>query len=119
MTDRKAPPPAIEIPRHLQDALHEITGTGLPVWELCEDGEMLLTVGHVDKAMFAQACDEYARKVWEYSLKDAVEGGLEEVADRISHLRARVIDPPQDAYYDFELAFGEPGDFDATVWDAR
>lgn len=119
MTERTARPPTIEIPRQLQDASSETTDTGLTVWELGEDGEILITVGHVDKAMFALACDQYARKMWDYSLAGQVEGGLEEIADRIAHCRARIVDPPQHEYHDFELALGEPGDFDLTIWDAR
>lgn len=39
------------------------TYDGIPIFEIGDDGEWLVTLGHVDKTAFAKACDAYYRAV--------------------------------------------------------
>jgi len=107
----------IEIPPQLADAGWNDTVNGIRLWELNEDGDLIITVGHLDRTEFAKACDDYARKSWDQGLAGDYEGGLDGMTDDVTHRWAQIIDPPNDQYFDFEVRFTEEGvGFPVTVW---
>jgi hypothetical protein len=109
----------INIPKQLADASWSKTIDGLRVWELNEDAELLITVGHVDKVQFARACDAYAEQQWGDGLAKHHERGFAELAEDVTHRWAQIIDPPKDKYFDFEIEFTKDGcGFPVTVWAA-
>lgn len=105
------------IPQQLEEADWAHTYDGVRIWELGEDGDLLMTVGHIDRDVFAKACDAYAREIWSYSPAEAVDEGLTQIAGDSTHETARIVDPSDFPYYDFEVKFGE-GDLPVTVWRA-
>lgn len=92
------------------------TYDGIPVIEIGDDGEWLVTVGHVDKNKFARACDDYYRDVRNESLTDVYEVSLQEVARETTHKKARIVRLEEFPFGDFELRFDNNGDVDVTVW---
>lgn len=117
-TTERGPTMTATIPQQLEEANWKHTYDGIPIWELGEDGDLLITVGHVDPMAFAKACDAYAREIWDYSLAGAVDEGLGQIAGDTTHETARIVDPSDFPYFDFEIKFGE-GDLPMTVWRAN
>jgi hypothetical protein len=115
----------ITIPKQLADASWSLDIDGLRIWELNDDGKLLITVGHVDKDRFARACDTYAARVWGDGdtwgdgLIASYEGGFAELIDHVTHRRAQIVDPPKGRYFDFEVEFTEnENGIPLTVWQA-
>lgn len=93
------------------------TYNGIPIWEIGDDGEWLITVGHVDKGAFAKACDDYYRDVRDESLAEIAGDGIAGIAADVTHKKARIIHPNEFPSGEFEVLFDD-GDVDVTVWTA-
>jgi hypothetical protein len=95
------------------------TYDGIPVWEIGDEGEWLVAIGHVDKATFAKACDAYYRAVSHHSLAEVYDGAttLAEVAEDATHRKADIRHLEEFPHGDFAVLFDE-GDVDVTTWTA-
>lgn len=92
------------------------TYNGIPVFELGDDGEWLVTIGHVDKAAFVEACDAYYRDTAGHALTEVWHGWTTaEVIEETEHTKARIGYPDEFPAGEFAVWFGE-GDVDVTVW---
>lgn len=93
--------------------------SGIKIWELGEEGELLVTTGRVDKEEFATAVDDYTREAWGESLSTGYADGAGGVAEEVAHRKAHFVDPPALLGCRFEIAYGDREDsFDITMWQA-
>lgn len=112
MTETSTP-----IPQQLADVGANDTIDGIPVWELGEDGDLIITVGHVDPRTFANACDNYALTNWAESLAADYEHGLNDMVDDVTHRWMQIIDPREGTDYEFEVEWAAEGyGTPVTVW---
>lgn len=86
------------------------TYDGIPVIELGDAGDWIVTIGHVDKTAFAKACDAFYREV---NGDDWPRAGVARIAEEAKHRKALVVDPDADGECVF---FFDEGDVDVTTW---
>jgi len=103
-----------ELREQLKGTPYGYTYNGIPVIELGDAGEWLITIGHVDKAAFARACDAYYRDV---NGDDWPRAEVARIAEEARHRKARIVNPDEFLVGECEFVFDE-GDVDITTWVA-
>ena len=97
-----------EIPRQLQDAQWAYTCEGLKLWELGEDGDHVIAMGHVDITRMASAVLTLSDDEWGDPLGEVFHA-------EIKHTMARIEGTP-DSRADFVVHTGDDLDFPVTEW---
>ena len=85
------------------------TYNGIPVIELGDDSEWIITPGHIDPAAFTAACEAFYQDVCGETLPDT------DPAANITHTTARIIPAAEFPHGEYEVRFGQ-GDMSVTVW---
>jgi hypothetical protein len=107
-----------DLEARLKATPYAYTYEGISVFELGEDGEWLVAVGHVDKDAFAAALDGYYREVREESILDGYYGAVttfSDIAADAKHQKAQIINLEEFPLGEFGLQFGSEGDIDVTT----
>lgn len=112
-----------QLQEQLKAAPWRHTYDGIPLIEFGDEGEWLMTIGHVDKTAFVNACDAYYRDVrgepiWRNDDVDPVPVAVR--AERLAflvadtrHRKARIVKQEEFPHGDWEVHFGE-GDIPVT-----
>lgn len=88
---------------------------GIPIIELGDDAEQVITFGHVDKSALVKAYDAYLRDVCGEPLSKLQGFTVEEFADEAEYQKARIRHLEEFPLGEFEVVFDENGDVDITV----
>lgn len=88
---------------------------GIPIFELGEQAEQVITIGHVDKAEFARAYDAYLDEVCGGDRTQWQRFTVEEFAAEASYQKARIDQLEEFPLGDFGVVIDESGDVDVTV----
>lgn len=95
---------------------HTFTVDGIPVWEIGDEGEWLMTLGHVDKTAFAKAYDAYLEEVCgDDRLGQCFT--IEEFVSEAEYRKARIARLEEFPLGEFEVVLDKAGDVDVTVRD--
>lgn len=109
-------PTTAELEARLKDTPCGYTYDGIPVFELGDDAELVITIGHVDKAAFAQAYDAYLEEVCgpdRFKLGQCFT--VEEFVAEADYRKARIRPMEEFPHGEFEVDIAEDGDVDVTV----
>lgn len=101
----------IELQEQL-NATYGYTYGGIPVIELGDAGDWIITIGHVDKTSFANAVDAYYRDV---NGDNWPRADVSRIAEEAKHRKALIVNPNEFLDGECEFRFDE-GDIDVTTW---
>jgi hypothetical protein len=87
---------------------------GMPIVELGDGGEWLMTFGRVDKAEFVKACGAWFQDTCGGSLSEAGVGSPGALIADTRHRKAQIVHLEEFPSGDYEVRFDE-GDVDVTV----
>lgn len=107
-----------QLREQLESAPYGYTYDGIPVFELGEDCELVITIGHVDKAAFAKAYDAYLDEVCGDQLRDLFgqRFTVEQFVAEAEYRKARINRLEEFLLGEFEVYLDDAvGDVDVTV----
>lgn len=103
-----------QLREQLKTTPYGYTYDGIPVWELGDDAEQVITIGHVDTAAFARAYDAYLEEVCgDDRLGQCFT--VEEFTADAEYRKARIHHVDEFPHGEFEIVFDQAGDVDVTV----
>jgi len=100
----------------LKSAPAGYTYSGIPIFDIGDCAEQVITIGHVDKTAFAKAYDAYLDEVCGAD-RLGQEFTIEEFAGEARHVKAFIRHVEEFPHGEFEVVFDKAGDVDVTVRD--